>query len=77
MDTKLTRKYMLNTGIIDDDTFYFLRGLLNSNRIYHYDGEYQNNINILNESAVKSSNDNGYSIQIEVIETININNVSS
>ena len=77
MDTKLTRKYMLNTGIIDDDTFYFLRGLLNSNRIYHYDGEYQNNINIINESAVKSSNDNGYSIQIEVIETININNVSS
>ena len=77
LDTKLTRKYTLNTGIINADTFYFLRGMLNSNRIYHYDAEHENYLNIVGETATKSTNDNEYSLQLQVIETIIVNNVNS
>jgi hypothetical protein len=77
IDTELTKTYTVNTGIIDADTYYFLLGLLNSNRIYHYTDQYQNYLLIQNQTAMKSSNTNEYSLQIIFKETISENNVNS
>ena len=76
LDTDYTKTYVLNTGIIDSDTYYFLQGLIQSNRVYHYDEDNQTYLTIIDQSSTKSTNTNEYSIQIQVIETINENNVS-
>jgi hypothetical protein len=75
LSTEYVKKYTINTGFIDADTFYFLEGLLQSNYIYRYDQPYEKYIRIESESIVKSTNDNQYSIQMVVIETITENNV--
>lgn len=75
-DTDYTKVFILNTGIIDLDTYEFLQGLLNSTRIYHYDDVHQTYLNILDQTSTRSTNTNEYSIQIVVQETINENNVS-
>ena len=76
LSTDYTKVFVLNTGIIDEDTYYFLQGLLNSNRLYHYDGEQQSYLTILTQDSTKSTNVNEYSISLVVKETINENNVS-
>jgi len=76
LDTTYTKVYTLNTGIIDEDTWFFLQGMLNSNRIYHYDETYQTYMNIIGQTSTKSTNTNEYSLQVVVMETINENNVN-
>jgi hypothetical protein len=77
IDTNYTKIFTVNTGIIDEDTYYYLQGLLQSNRIYHYDDIHQNYLNVVNQTAIKSTNTNEYSIQIQFKETISENNVNS
>ena len=76
-ETRYIKKYVLNTGIIDSDTFDYVMGILQSNKIYHYDHEHQNYLRVVSHTANKSTNDNEYSVQIVVEETINVNNVES
>lgn len=76
IDTEYTKEWTLNSGIIDGDTFDFLMGMLQSNRLYHYDVDHQNYLLVKSHSATKSSMTNEYSIQIVVQETISENNVN-
>lgn len=76
IDTKYVKTWILNTGIISSDTFDFLMGMLQSNRIYHYDDEYQNYLIVKSHTAEKSTNNNEYSVQIVVEESISKNNVN-
>lgn len=76
IDTRYTKTYTVNTGIISADVYYFLQGLLQSNRIYRYDDTHQNYLNVLGQTTIKSSNDNEYSLQIQMKETISENNVN-
>jgi hypothetical protein len=76
IDSELTKTYTINTGIIDADTFYYLLGLLESNRIYHYDDIHQNYLVITNQTVSKSTNTNEYSLSITFKETISDNNVN-
>jgi hypothetical protein len=76
IDTEYTKTYTLNTGIIDADTYYFLQGMLQSNRIYHYDDQHQNYLNITAQTSMKSSNTNEYTVQLTVSETISENQVT-
>lgn len=75
-DTSFTKIFVANTGIISEDEYYYLMGLLQSNRIYNYDSIHQNYIMVLAHIAMKSTNTNEYSIQITFKETISENNVS-
>lgn len=75
LDTDYTKVYTLNTGIIDSETFYYVQGLIQSNRLFHYDDESQTYLTIVNQTVSKSSNENEYFVQIVVKETINENNV--
>lgn len=76
-DTKYTKIFTINSGIIDSDTYYFLQGLLASNRIYNYDNIHENFVTIIGQTSVKSSNNNEYTIQVQLKETISENNVNS
>jgi hypothetical protein len=76
IDTNYIKSFTVNTGIIDSDTFDYLQGLLQSNRIYHYDDVHQTYLNIVGQSVMRSTNANEYSIQIIFAETIQENNVS-
>lgn len=76
IDTEYTKTYTVNTGIIDANTYYYLQGLLQSNRIYRYDITHQNYLNIVSQTSMKSTNTNEYSIQIVFKETISENNVN-
>ena len=76
LNTDYTKVFTLNTGIIDSDTYEYLQGLIQSNRIYHYDDEHQTYLQILSQSSTKSTNTNEYSLSIKVRETIKENNVS-
>lgn len=77
IDTRYTKTYVVNTGIIDADTYYFLQGLLQSNRIYRYDDTHQNYLNVISQTTVKSTLTNEYSLQVQFKETISENNVNS
>ena len=76
LDTDYTKVFTLNTGVIDSDTYDFLQGLLQSNRIYHYDDQHETYLSIIGQSSTRSTNTNEYSLQIQVKETINENNVN-
>jgi hypothetical protein len=77
IDTTYTKIITVNTGIIHEDTYYFLQGLLQSNRIYHYDDIHQNYLNVMGQTSTKSTNTNEYTLQIQFKETISENNVNS
>jgi len=77
IDTRYTKTYVVNTGIIDADVYYFLQGLLQSNRIYRYDDTHQNYLNVISQTTVKSTLTNEYSLQVQFKETISENNVNS
>jgi len=76
-DTKYTKTWVVNTGIIDEDNFDFLIGMLQSNKIYRYDIPHQNYLVVKGHTATKSTNTNEYSLQITFAETISENNISS
>ena len=76
IDTEYTKTFVVNSGIIDEEAFYFLQGMLQSNRIYHYDDIHQNYLNVLGQTSTKSSNTNEYSVQVTFKETISENNVN-
>lgn len=75
-DTKYTKKFIVNSGIIDADTYNWLQELLQSNVIYNYTSEHQNYLMVDSYLSSKSTNTNEYTIQVTFIETINENNVS-
>ena len=76
LDTEYTKTWTLNTGIISSDTFDFLMGMLQSNRIYHYDDQHQNYLLVKSHVATKSTNDNEYALQVVMAETIIENQVN-
>jgi uncharacterized membrane protein len=77
IDTEYTKNATVNTGIIDAATFDYLMGLLQSNKIFHYDDVHQSYLNIVSQTATRSSNTNEYSVQIVFKETISENNVNA
>ena len=76
LDTEYTKTWVVNTGIIDYDTFTFLQGLLQSNRIYRYDDIHETYLNVVGQTAMRSTLSNEYSLQITFKETIFENNVN-
>jgi len=76
-NTMFTKTYVVNTGIISEDVYYYLMGLLQSNKIYNYTDVHQNYITVIGQTATKSSNENQYSIQLIFRETISENNIST
>jgi len=77
INTEFTKTFTVNTGIIDADTYYFIMGMLQSNKIFHYSDIHQTYLNVVGQTAMKSTNTNEYSIQIQFKETISENNVNS
>ena len=76
LDTDYTKTWVVNTGIINEDNFNYLQGLLQSNRIYHYDDVHKNYLIPTAQTATKSTNTNEYSLQITFRETISENQVT-
>ena len=76
IDTNYTKTFTINTGIIDSLAFDYLQGLLQSNRIYHYDDVHQVYLNVIGQQVSKSTNTNEYSVQVQFKETIIENNVN-
>lgn len=75
-NTKYTKKFVVNSGIIDASTYNWLQELLQSNVIYNYTSEHQNYLMVDSYISSKSTNTNEYTIQVTFVETINENNVS-
>lgn len=75
-DTKYTKLITVNSGTIDEDTYYYLMGLLQSNKIYNYSNPRENFLTVVSQIATKSTNANEYAVQIQFKETIEANNVS-
>ena len=77
LDTDFTKTWTVNTGIIDDENYNYLLGMLQSNKIYRYDDIHKNYLVPVSQTATKSTNTNEYSLQIVFNETISENNVTS
>jgi hypothetical protein len=75
-NTQYTKKWTLNSGTIDSDTYQWLQEMLQSNRIYNYNTTHQNFLMVDSFQANKSTNVNEYTLQVTVIETIFENSVS-
>lgn len=74
-NTELTRLWTVNTGTIDADTYNYVLGLINSNKIYNYGNPNENFLTVVGQTALKSTNDAEFIIQIQFRETIFTNNV--
>ena len=74
-DTMYTKTWVVNSGTIDEDTYYFLQDLLASNKIYNYSNVHENFLTIVGQQSTKSSNDAEYTVQITFKETIFENNI--
>jgi hypothetical protein len=74
-DTDYTKIWTVNTGIITEDNFDYLMGLLQSNKVYRYDVAHKNYLIVQSHTATKSTNTNEYNLQIVFSETINENNI--
>jgi len=74
-DTKYTKTWTVNSGAIDDDTYYFLQDMLASNKIYNYSNPHENFLRVVNHKAQKSSNLSEWTVQVTFEETIFENNV--
>lgn len=75
-NTQHTKTFVVNTGIIDADTYYYLMGMLQSNTIYNYGIPYQNYLIVTNVATTKSTNNQEYTVQVSFKQTISENNVS-
>jgi len=76
LNTEFTKTFIVNTGIISADVYYYLMGLLQSNKIYHYDDVHETYLNVVSQTAMKSTNANEYFVQVTFKETIQENAVS-
>jgi len=74
-NTQYTKTWVVNSGTIDDDTYYFLQDMLASNRLYNYSNIHENFLTVVNHSSTKSSNQAEWTVQVTFKETIFENNV--
>ena len=74
-DTQYTKTWTVNSGTIDNDTYYFLQDMLASNRLYNYSNPHENFLTIASHKSNKSSNQAEWTVQVTFKETIFENNV--
>ncbi len=74
-NTKYRKVVTVNSGTVDEDTYYYIMQILQSNKIYNYSNPHENFITVINQVAQKSTNSNEYTVQIQFMETIEENNV--
>lgn len=77
LNTEFTKTYVVNTGWLNADNYYYVLGLLKSNKIYRYSDDTRQYLIPVSQIATKSTNNNEYSLQITFKETINVNNVTN
>jgi hypothetical protein len=74
--TKYTKLITVNSGTVDEDTYYYLMQLLQSNKIYNYSNVHENFLTVVSQTAQKSTNASEYTVQVQFRETIEENNVA-
>jgi len=74
-DTQYVKKWVVNSGTIDGQTYDWLQELLQSNKIYRYNDIHQNFLIVDGYTANKSTNTNDFSLQVTFIETLFENNI--
>lgn len=74
-DTQYTKLWTVNSGTVDSDTYYYLMGLLQSNKIYNYSNPHENFLTVVSQTAQKSTNSAEWTVQVVFKETIFENQV--
>lgn len=75
-DVQITKKVMVNSGLLTETMFDWLLELLQSNDIYQIDNDNINYLKLDSFKYSKNTNSNDYSIECTFIQTIYENNVS-
>jgi len=74
-DTSYTKLWTVNSGTVDEDTYYYIQDMLASNKLYNYSNPHENFLTMVSQTTPKSSNQAEYTVQVVFKETIFENNV--
>jgi hypothetical protein len=75
-DVQVTKKVVLNSGLLDQAHFDWLQELMASNEIYSYSEEFVNYLKLDSFKYQKNTQSNEYNIEVTFIQTIYESNVS-